>query len=130
MRFRWEIKIPDIDWILFYRLFIVLIITATQVGCASVSHDKLFDDVKHVRTTFEVRIEFSSQVEQRCRQKFVDNNLHPPSQSIRFGACAMLLPDSALTPGKLPWCEIVLPEQHWQPALAHEILHCMGFAHN
>ena len=80
----------------------VFAIVMSQTGCSTVSHDKLFAHVNHVRTNFEVKIEFSNQVEQRCRQKYIDNNLRPPSNSIIFSACAILLPDSALPPGEKP----------------------------
>jgi hypothetical protein len=99
-------------------------------GCAAeISHSKLMPGVASTRTALNVSIAFEDKIDDFCRDKVKSLTGVTPGFFIHYGACSVVQPDRLIKPDALPLCEIFLPRENWQPALQHEILHCMGFDH-
>lgn len=99
-------------------------------GCAAVvSHEHLFSGVYKQRTDLTLKIEFSDDPDAECRLRYAHHGVSAPGASVFLGGCALLPKDADLKNGRLPWCIVIVPRWNWQPVLAHEILHCMGYAH-
>jgi len=105
-------------------------LTILLSGCfAKVSHEKFLPGVETLRTNFVVTIKFVSDINQACRHQVLKASGQSAPWLTYYGACSVILPDSGLLPGVTPTCLIYLPETDWHSALQHEILHCMGYAH-
>lgn len=99
-------------------------------GCAAeISHSKLMPGIESIRSRINLDISFHDDVHRDCQEKVKDLTGKTPGFFIHYGACSVVQPDHLIKPETSSRCEILLPRENWQPALQHEILHCMGFDH-